>query len=55
MTCYVCNKVIKGEPVYVGKGINRHKRCRPGTAKWLNSPVGRKSPFREFHMAGQGG
>jgi len=46
--CYVCTKKITENPVHIGEGIFRHRRCAPGTKKWLESEVGQKSPYREF-------
>lgn len=43
--CYVCGRTIKSTPVYIGKGIYRHERCYPGSARWLNSEVGHASSF----------
>jgi len=46
--CYVCTHKIAENPVHIGEGIFRYKRCAPGTKKWLASEVGMKSPYREF-------
>ena len=33
--CYVCEKVIKDEAVYIGKNLCRHKnQCAPFTENW---------------------
>lgn len=35
--CYICEKVIKGNYVYIGQNEYRHKMCRPGSAHWKKS------------------
>jgi len=52
--CYVCIKKIAENPVHIGEGIFRHRRCAPGTKKWLESEVGMKSPYREFFKGKDG-
>lgn len=38
--CYVCGQRIKeNEGLYVGNRTWRHKRCKPGSAHWLRSPL----------------
>ncbi len=35
LICYVCGKgVTEKESVYIGHGLRRHLRCRPGSRKW---------------------
>jgi hypothetical protein len=46
--CFVCKSKIAENPVHIGEGIFRHKRCAPGSKKWMESEVGTKSPYREF-------
>lgn len=48
--CYVCDREIKATAVYVGQGKYRHERCCPGSARWLESPIGRKSKLRAFFL-----
>jgi hypothetical protein len=43
--CYVCGGTIHGTTVYVGANTYRHKRCKTGTVRWLNSEVGRISKY----------
>lgn len=33
--CYVCNKEIKRNSVYIGQNLYRHTRCHPGSRKWM--------------------
>ena len=38
--CYVCCQRITGdEGVYIGQNKWRHKKCKPGSAQWLKSPL----------------
>jgi len=46
--CYVCGLRINENPVSVGNEVFRHRRCKPGTKKWMESEVGKKSPYRSF-------
>lgn len=52
--CYVCNNGLdRSKAVYIGlnkkdQPLYRHQRCAPGTVKWLNSKVGRKSEIKTF-------
>jgi len=40
--CYVCGQRIKkDEGIYVGNNTWRHKRCKPGSAHWLKSALGK--------------
>jgi len=40
--CYVCRKRIKNDDgVYIGNNTWRHKKCKPGSAQWLKSPLSR--------------
>ncbi len=42
--CYVCRKRIKNDDgVYIGNNTWRHKKCRPGSAQWLKSPLNREA------------
>jgi hypothetical protein len=41
--CYVCERPIKQEPVYIGQGKYRHERCAPGTERWYRSKLARTS------------
>lgn len=34
-TCYVCNHVIDGTPVYIGQDKYRHMRCEAGGKRWM--------------------
>ena len=46
--CYVCRKVIKHDPLSVGKGLYRHYTCKAGSEKWMHSEPGNKSKLRQF-------
>ena len=49
--CYVCERRIKPEEVLVqGVGLTRHETCAPGTKKWLDSPIGQKSKYRQLFI-----
>ncbi len=38
--CYVCFQRIKeNDGIYIGKNKWRHRKCKPGSAQWLKSPV----------------
>ena len=50
--CYVCNRKIHGTPKYIGQDKYRHIRCDPGSQRWLDSEVGKKSELREFFLLG---
>lgn len=52
--CFVCNRVIKGEIRYIGKGMYRCEKCKPGSARWKRSSVGKKSDAREFFLLQSG-
>ncbi len=41
--CYVCNKKIKNNPIYIGNGMYRHIRCHAGSKKWLHSKITKHS------------
>ena len=41
-TCFVCSERIKkGEGIYIGKNLWRHKKCKPGGRSWAKSGIGR--------------
>ena len=48
-TCYVCNKVIQGNPVYICGDKWRHERCSPGSKRWMRSDVGKSSDSRSYY------
>jgi hypothetical protein len=52
-TCYVCGGIIRGTAVYVGAHTYRHKRCKTGTVRWLNSEVGRISKYFGLFLQGE--
>ena len=40
--CYVCCQRIKNDDgIYVGNNTWRHKKCKPGSAHWLRSTLGK--------------
>jgi hypothetical protein len=47
-TCYVCGRRVKLTPVYIGDGLYRHAGCYAGSQRWLDSEVGKKSPYRKY-------
>jgi hypothetical protein len=44
--CYVCKGRIAENPVSIGGEVFRHKRCKMGSKKWLESEIKQKHPFR---------
>jgi hypothetical protein len=42
--CYVCCQRITAddEGVHIGQNKWRHKKCKPGSAQWLKSPLSRE-------------
>jgi hypothetical protein len=47
--CYVCyGKIKKDEGIYIGNGMWRHGKCKPGGSTWLKSPVGRGSSLASY-------
>ncbi len=41
--CYVCGRRIKDdEGLHVGNKMWRHKRCKPGSAHWMQSAVAKE-------------
>ena len=41
--CYVCcQRITDDERVYIGQNKWRHKKCKPGSAQWLKSPLSRE-------------
>lgn len=52
--CFVCGRVINGKIKYIGKDMYRHENCKPGSARWMRSYVGRKSGFRDFFLSPSG-
>ena len=41
--CYVCCQRITGDDgVYIGQNKWRHKKCKPGSAQWLKSPLSKE-------------
>jgi len=44
--CYVCyERIKKDEGIYIGNGMWRHKKCKPGSNRWLKSRVGQENPL----------
>jgi hypothetical protein len=42
--CYVCyGRIRKDEGIYIGNDMWRHKKCKPGSSRWLKSKVGREN------------
>ena len=38
--CYVCcQRITDDERVFIGQNKWRHKKCKPGSAQWLKSPI----------------
>ncbi len=33
--CYVCGREIQEKPQYIGQENYRHRRCFPGSARWM--------------------
>lgn len=52
--CFVCSRVIKGKNRYIGSGKYRCEKCKPGSARWMRSSVGKKSEVREFFLVQTG-
>ena len=52
-TCYVCNHVIRQNPVYIGGELHRHIRCEPGSARWMKSDRAQVSELTQFFQKGQ--
>jgi hypothetical protein len=50
--CYVCNRTITGDPVYIGQELYRHKRCEPGSARWMQSARAEISDVTEYFVEG---
>jgi hypothetical protein len=49
-TCFVCGKKITGDSVYIGQDKHRHKRCKPGGARWMESEQAKKSEITTFFL-----
>jgi hypothetical protein len=44
--CYVCcRRIGKDEGICVGQGLWRHRKCKPGSRRWLKSKAGRENPL----------
>ncbi|HBA55799.1 MAG TPA: hypothetical protein DCZ04_15455 [Syntrophorhabdus aromaticivorans] len=44
--CYVCYQRIKqDEGIHVGRDMWRHRKCKPGSRRWLKSKVGQENPL----------
>jgi len=44
--CYVCYERIKNdEGIYIGNDMWRHRKCKPGSNRWLKSKVGQEKPL----------
>jgi hypothetical protein len=39
-------------PIYVGNDMYRHARCEPGSTRWMQSKVSRKSKLRAYFKLG---
>ncbi len=50
--CYVCSHKITGEPVYIGQDKYRHRRCEPGSVRWMNSQRAQESDVTNFFVEG---
>jgi len=53
IVCYVCEKFKPTPDKYIGrnkenKRIFRHTKCFPGSAKWKNSNIAKKSNLYEI-------
>ncbi len=47
--CYVCYGRIKNEEgIYIGNGMWRHAKCKPGSSRWLRSRVGQESHLYSY-------
>lgn len=46
--CYVCNNIIRQNPVYVCGEKFRHHRCQPGGARWLESDRAKESEMTQY-------
>jgi hypothetical protein len=52
VSCYVCGRRIQiREAIGIGNGMYRHKRCRPGTNRWLANME--SDPFRRYFVGDQ--
>ncbi len=41
--CYVCcQRIADDDRVYIGQNKWRHKKCKPGSAQWLKSPLNKE-------------
>jgi hypothetical protein len=48
--CYVCyERIKKDEGLYIGHDMWRHKKCKPGSNRWLKSKVGQENPLSSPH------
>ena len=47
--CYVCGGKILGEVVGVGRGLDRHVRCAPGTVRWCMATPRVTQKDRDWH------
>jgi hypothetical protein len=47
--CYVCcERIKKDEGIYIGNDMWRHKKCKPGSSRWLKSKVGQENSLISF-------
>ena len=51
--CYVCGNEIKEGAVYIGQGKYRHKRCKPGTKRWIDAGAGHDPDVKQAFMEAQ--
>lgn len=48
--CYVCyERIKKDEGLYIGNDMWRHKKCKPGSNRWLKSKIGQENPLATPH------
>jgi hypothetical protein len=50
MTCYVCGNDIRGEAVILRDDIARHRRCEPGSARYMRNRQLRNRFLRDLRM-----
>jgi len=48
--CPVCERIIGGREVCIGKNVFRCYSCYPGSPEWINSTVGKQSSFRKLFL-----
>jgi hypothetical protein len=48
--CYVCyERIKKNEGIYIGNDMWRHKKCKPGSNRWLKSKIGQETSLVTPH------